>query len=307
MKTGWLVNDCLTCIPGTKTIWHDLLENIPGLIDMCDARDQWAALIGKINVASSIAPPDYIIRNASYFPALNTPGVKTVSLVQDIMHEGDFDIQKDVCDKSSVVVFNSPYTKEYAPKTNTKSVIIPLGTDFDLFRPIDKKCELQEKWGIKSESILFVGSASWIKGYDILEDLIKCSPDHNFVLVLKDEMTPTLPPNCKIFNLVTHEALTEIINACDLLVCTSRIETLHLAGIEAAACNLPLVVSDVGAYFGNLMVTPFGYLVRDGNFRHGIDHVLSSLYKYSPRQWFLDNGYDKQTCMNRWKELVENL
>ena len=32
MKTGWLVNDTLTCIPGTKTIWHDLLENIEGFI-----------------------------------------------------------------------------------------------------------------------------------------------------------------------------------------------------------------------------------------------------------------------------------
>ena len=33
---GWLVNDCLTCIPGTKTFWHDLLEWIPTLEDKTD-------------------------------------------------------------------------------------------------------------------------------------------------------------------------------------------------------------------------------------------------------------------------------
>ena len=33
MNKGWLVNDCLTCIPGTKTLWHDLLEWMPNLID----------------------------------------------------------------------------------------------------------------------------------------------------------------------------------------------------------------------------------------------------------------------------------
>ena len=33
MKVGWLINDCLTTIPGTKTFWHDLLDWIPNLED----------------------------------------------------------------------------------------------------------------------------------------------------------------------------------------------------------------------------------------------------------------------------------
>ena len=41
----------------------------------------------------------------------------------------------------------------------------------------------------------------------------------------------------------------EVINSCEMLVCTSRVETLHLSGVEASACNLPLVTSDVGIYF----------------------------------------------------------
>ena len=32
-KTGWLVNDCLTCIPGSETWWHDMLRWFPNLED----------------------------------------------------------------------------------------------------------------------------------------------------------------------------------------------------------------------------------------------------------------------------------
>ena len=33
MNSGWLVNDTLTCIPGTITFWHNLLEWFPELLD----------------------------------------------------------------------------------------------------------------------------------------------------------------------------------------------------------------------------------------------------------------------------------
>lgn len=58
MKKGWLVNDFLTCIPGTKTFWHDLLEWIPGLTDKCFPYPILADTIERLGVES---PPDYII------------------------------------------------------------------------------------------------------------------------------------------------------------------------------------------------------------------------------------------------------
>ncbi len=30
---GWLVNDLLTSIPIKMTLWHELLDNIDGLVD----------------------------------------------------------------------------------------------------------------------------------------------------------------------------------------------------------------------------------------------------------------------------------
>ena len=63
--TTWLVNDFLTCIPGTRTFWHDLMDEF-GLVDKTGTRfDQLApAIEGAIDAAGA---PDLIIRNASYF------------------------------------------------------------------------------------------------------------------------------------------------------------------------------------------------------------------------------------------------
>ena len=64
MTIGWLVNDCLTCIPGTKTFWHDLLEWIPNLMDKTNGYTKFGELSSRIEEESKQSFPDYIIRNA---------------------------------------------------------------------------------------------------------------------------------------------------------------------------------------------------------------------------------------------------
>ena len=72
-KLGWLINDTLTCIPGTKTFWHNLLEWFPDLIDKTNKYTPYGILPDTIeqyynNIEEK---PYYIIRNASYFRKLN--------------------------------------------------------------------------------------------------------------------------------------------------------------------------------------------------------------------------------------------
>ena len=47
-KTGWLVNDTLTCIPGTITFWHNLLEWNPYLIDKTNGYTNFSVLSQNI-------------------------------------------------------------------------------------------------------------------------------------------------------------------------------------------------------------------------------------------------------------------
>ena len=45
---GWLINDCLTCIPNTKTLWHFLLDIFPNLVDKTNGYTSFHHLNFKI-------------------------------------------------------------------------------------------------------------------------------------------------------------------------------------------------------------------------------------------------------------------
>jgi len=300
MKIGWLVNDTLTCIPGTKTFWHDLLENIPGLEDKTFGYTPYLLLADKIKLeATTKGIPDYIIRNATYFGPISVP-TKTISLVQDAT--GD-PMQIHVCNSSTLTVFNSPYTASlYKYKIFTPTVIVPLGVDFDYFKP-SESCE--QELGILPDSILFVGANNNSpKGFDKVLELIN-NTDYNFCLVMKDDYKMD-HPRVRIFNRVDQETMVKIYNSCKLLICTSTVETQHLSGIEAAACNIPIVASNVGVYFDKKN-GEWGRKVIDGDFISNIKFVYENYDDFNPRKFFLENGYDKKSCMNKWKNLVDKL
>lgn len=304
MKKGWLVNDTLTCIPNTKTFWHDLLDWLPNLEDKCGGHTPFHILPFNIENQAVINKPDYIIRNASYFRKLNIQ-TKTISLLQDLI-PNDYN-QIDVCNNSDMVVYNSPYTmSHYVDKITAPSIMIPLGVDFKKFIPLNKS--FNDELDILPNSILFIGAnTNNPKGFDIMLEIIK-NTNYNFCLVMKDDFKID-NPRVKVFNRIDHEKLIKIMNSCELLVCTSRVETLHLAGVEAAACNLPIVTTNVGIYYDlpngvwGRNVNSFNYL----DFIKEIEYVKDNLHTFSSREYFLEYGLDTETCKNKWIELVNNI
>jgi glycosyltransferase involved in cell wall biosynthesis len=304
MKTGWLVNDQLTAIPGTKTFWHQLLECIPGLEDKCNGYTDYSVLPDVIEAQYKTNPPDYIIRNASFFRKLQT-SCKTISFVQDYSTSA---VQLDAINSSDVAVFNSLLMQHQYKSlcTAKKSLVIPIGTDFEHFHPMPNKKELQDKWGILPNSVLFIGSADHIKGYDILKYVIENTP-YNYCLVMKDS-TSYAHSRVRVFNRVTQDQMVEIMNACSALICTSRFESLHLAGVEAGACGLPVVTKPIGIYWGeSAAVHPWGVYVGNDNYIGALDLVMGTLSQFSPRKAFLDRGLVLNTMKQEWNKLVETL
>lgn len=288
-KIGWLVNDCLTCIPGTKTFWHDLLDAIPGLVDK--TYPDFGTLASHIENEASHGLPNYIIRNASYFRRLYLP-VKQISLLQDIGPYREEQIK--VCNAGAVTVFNSRYVADQYPEI-INGITIPLGIDFDLFKPGSSHPD------VLPDSILFVGSMDEAtKGWSKVVNLIE-STNYNFCLVMKDDCSYS-HPRVRVFNRVNHEELVKIYNSCKVLICTSNVETQHLAGLEAAACNVPIVATNVGIYY-NRPAGDWGETSTD--FEASLDRVFNG--SYLPREYFLKEGYDKKNCMLRWQQLIREL
>jgi len=299
---GWLVNNCLTCIPGVETFWHDLLEWFPNLE---------AKTIGKTNTFAGLAEfveneakikgiPDYIIRNATFFRPLNLK-TKTICYLQDCYTGAKYEEQLKVCNTSDLVVCNSPYIhSKYVNEIDVKTEVIPIGTDFDFFMPFPDKQMLRSKLSILEDSILFIGSTNKVKGFDKILKLIN-ETDYNFCLVMKDNFTIN-HPRVKVFNKVNHSKLLEIINSCKMLVCSSNTETLHLAGVEAAACGLPIVATNVGIYY-DWKDGPWGRKVVN-NFIEKIKEVFVNYDSFNSRNYFLERGLDKTTCKERWLKLI---
>jgi len=300
--TGWLINDTLTCIPNTKTLWHDLLDWFPRLEDKTGGHTSFENLADTIekNLQNETAP-DYIIRNATFFRRLSVD-VPTISYLQDVYTDQRLWHQIEVCNNSVITVFNSSFVHNiYAPKIDCETCIIPIGTDFEHFCK-----ESVEPIDILPDSILYVGSSDvTTKGFDVVLDLID-NTDYNFCLVMKHEYELE-HPRVKVYNSVEHQVLKQIYNQCSVLICPSNIETLHLAGIEAGACGTPIVANPVGIY-SDLKGDPrWGHLVTDGDFKTSLEKVLRDPTAYNPREVFLGAGLDKATSHNKWKELIEKV
>jgi glycosyltransferase involved in cell wall biosynthesis len=303
-KRGWLINDTLTCIPGTKTFWHNLLEWVPGLEDKTNGLTPFGVLPGKIEQEAAAGSPDYIIRNATFFRKLNIK-TRTISFLQDCYDGHAREQQVDVINSSDHVVFNSPYTHSKYKALLSESIpysIISIGTDFNLFSRLDKE-QCMREMDILPNSILFIGdSSTYPKGFDVVRQLIS-STDFNFCLVMKDGFR-LQHPRVRVFNRVGHDVLRKIISACAVAICTSKVETQHLSSIEAGACGLPVLTSDVGIYYG----------LEDGAWGHkchSVDDFISRAHRainnpeaYSPREFLLSMGLDLDGCKNKWLQVI---
>jgi glycosyltransferase involved in cell wall biosynthesis len=309
-KVGWLVNDCLSCIPGTKTFWDDLLNWFPELMDKTDGYTDFSILASKIeNELIQFENPYYIIRNGTYFRKINT-NVKQIVLIQDIQSNMLHTQQIDVIHNSSVVVFNSNYVyNKYKPHIHNNILvkICPLGVDFDFFKPIN-----QRHPDVLPNSIIFIGdSGNYPKGFNILLDIIDKMNNQNFCLIMKDNFTienlqENVRDRVRIFNKINQESVRLIINSCILALCTSYEETQHLSGIECAACNVPIIAREVGVYYDNKDDTTWGCIADDSNFIEKINNTLNQINIYNPRECFIEK-YSKPLCKNNWIKLINDL
>jgi len=304
MKVGWLVNDQLTGIPGTKTFWHDLLNNINGLVDKTDGYTDYFILADKIEKEITVKSPDYIIRNATYFRYIYAQ-IKTISLLQDIRMDGLKNMQIDVCKKSVFTVFNSNYSRSFYPEIDNFK-IIPLGVDDTKFVDINVTNEERKELNIKDDCILYIGdSSNNPKGFDKVIDLIN-KTDYNFCLVMKDDFKID-NPRVTVFNKIDHTKLVKIMNSCMLGICTSVIETQHLSGIEAMFTNLPMIATNVGIYY-DFIDGKWGHKAEStDDFIRYIEIIKSNTGFYSPREFILGLGLDKKSCMLKWNALINNL
>lgn len=292
--TGWLVNDRLTAIPGTRTFWHHLLDSVQGLEDKTTA--PFSVLTSVIEAECRLGEPDYIIRNAAYFRWLNVT-CPVVSFVQDVLLEFQRDVLLEACAASRMIVFNSEYTRAQYPELATANYkIIPIGTDETIFKPCEPDADIPEG------AVLWVGSGHQIKGFDLACELARKS-DRPWVFVMKDD-APVNVDGAVVLRSIPQSRLASVASACVVGVCTSKVETQHLAGIEMGMCGLPLVTTNVGAYYDR---EPGNWgMVSQGKWLSEVE-CLSKMDYAHPASYWRDAGFGLSKCMAEWQEVVHEI
>jgi glycosyltransferase involved in cell wall biosynthesis len=313
---GWLVNDYLTCIPNTRTLWHDILDFLPS----CKDKTGWGfdILADEIEkLARKEGEPDYIIRNSCYFRRLALKS-KTFSFVQDPHRDAQ---QLDVCNNSDVTVICSEWIRDYFGGLLTGRVeIIPTGVDFNYFdrnKPygdFSHYCEYIdiERLGILPDSILFIGANQPNKGFPALMDLIM-ETNYNFTCIFKDN-TRINHPRVRCFNKISTDQVFEIMCGCAVFLCLSLTEPQHVSGVEAGACGLPIVANNVGWYyerehvpFGGMTQTEWGIVVHDYDYKQALDRIFADRSLYNPRKFLKERGYDYPEYKHKWQSIVSEV
>ena len=298
MPNIWIVNDLLTCIPGTRTFWHLLLE-------IEDTIDKTGTPFNKLTetIENDPADCDLIIRNGTFFPRIHIYFTKQIALIQDYYGQ---DLQQlEVACHADHVVFNSDFTREKFGVEGLRShSTIPIGVNQNLFKSVAQFKPNNDIFARFKRTGIFVGDYNQTKNTRLFEEIAKENSNIDFIYVSKARNRINLP-NVKNYPAVDEIGMLKLYNEADFCIMCSPLETLHLTTVEAALCDTPVIGTNTG-WLADYFSDAVGVRVDEptvGNFSNAICEVLES--SYSPREYMLTTPFTWDRCKASWEKLIE--
>jgi glycosyltransferase involved in cell wall biosynthesis len=196
----------------------------------------------------------------------------------------DLAIGKQTLKAAQKIIVISKATKNYVLQLGAepeKIEVIYNGVDLERFKPImNARAEIRRKLGISEDAIVAatVRRLVYKNGIDTLIESAKIGiqrspklvylvigkgPDFNDVKTKVSQLG--IGKNFILAGFVSDEDLPSYYNASDFFILPSKSgEGLPLVALEAMACGLPVVATDVGG-IGEVMIDGFGKIVPPNN------------------------------------------
>ncbi len=244
-----ICNDLVTGRMGEKVLWDFMLESLPATVGV-DERvvgtngDMAFRLRNYLQEHYPEVP--VIIQNASFIGLVDAKRYTIAFLQDDLRSMGRNSVKQERNLKlAQKVVANSVQTALSYSEYDFE--IIPVGTDTNLFHPMNKT-EVRQELGFGKEKIaIFVGNFSEVKGWPKVKACIAEYPDITWILVSKYNETYEAA-NVRVYNRVQQDLLAKLLNCADFFIIGSPVETQCLAAIEACCCDVPVVMPLVGIF-----------------------------------------------------------
>ena len=198
----------------------------------------------------------------------------------------------------------------------SKVEVVGNGVDAHKFRPLDRQTS-RDALGIPSgvPVLVSVGGLVERKGFhrviDVLPELVQQHPDLQFLIVggpsAEGNNRAELEAQVARLGLVQHvrflgtrkpEDLSAVLSAADVFVLATRNEGWANVFLEAMACGLPVVATDVGGNREVVCRPELGAVVPFGDalaLRDALQHALGHAWDgQAIRQYAIDNAWDER-------------
>lgn len=203
-----------------------------------------------------------------------------------------------------------------------KIIVFPSGgIDKKKFYKNSDKGDCQKKLGLdtKYSYIGFVGRIDNNKGWDIFLKAIHILKNKDFwngkkaIIVGNGKQINNLKElidklNLKndiiYFDFFSQEQLVYVYNSMDVFCFPTRGESLGLVGLEAMACGIPVIGSNIGGLLDYLVDKKNGLLFQDGDYVD-LSRKIEEYYKLEERQKILMSNECIQTAMTYERENIE--
>lgn len=273
--------------------------------------------------------PDLIIKNSGVggYENLKTPQIVVFqdpfySIQKFFMDRGMFsnefwrynasiDLQRRTVNQASKTVAVSNFMRKEMEINEMKcDKVIEEGIDVERFKPVEDKEGLKKIHNLPLDKKIGVAVTKFIsqKGWEILADIINKFQDIHWVVILtkKEAIKPKLK-NVTIIHEVMPEMMPRFYNCADFFINTSPVESFGLSPVEAASCNLPIIVYKTG-FAWDWWDEKLGIRVDEWNtesFAKAIEKMRDSdLSKFSPRKAIIEKGFTKERMAKDWEKFI---